>query len=1414
MAVKITDLVDQSAIDSIRNLNNEMSMLVGKYTEVARELAKGIEVPVKNLEELDRVLEVYNASMKSLPAINTQVNQVIEKQKAIIADTTNVVSRRLMEQERMNKATRDEYTEAQKVKELLAQVNGTYDENVKSLIRINGELAANKKQQSDLKKQYDAGRISTESYNQSLQALTISERQLKQEKQTTQTLLKNEEREMQAVVGSYNHMSQQLELLKKAYKSLNEEERGSQLGQELETTIQNLDAHLKDMAADMGEFQRNVGNYAIAGQNGVVATESLIAVLQQEAVTTKDLVDQNKILTEAKSMLNTEDANYAATLGQINAKIAENTSRLTDVTDIIDKQATSVAEAEAQNQRLTAALKQVDLSSADASERTAALNAKIAENNKIIDENSGKQASVKKNLKEMVLEIANLSIEYQNLTEEEKASAEGQALAEHIHQLTEDAGVLKDAISDTNQAIANASSDTRGFDQLSGSIQLAIDGFGLATGAAELLGISEGELAEVQTKLQAAIAASNAMSKIQNSLQKQSAVMQGVANIQTKAAAIAVKLKTAAEGKGVITTKLLTAAQWLFNKAAAANPIGLLVLGITACIAAVMGLIAAFKLFGGDSEARKQKYKEEAKALDDLKSKNEDLYEQAKARGASEAELANLSIKFRKEELEQAREAFAAAKKAYDEDEDEYKEALKAKQEAMGAFYDEQEKLHNKIIALFEEANNDKMRKQVGDYKYSLMQLDLEYEELKKSITEYRSTTEKAFERTIVWAHDVGDALKTSIGGGLSDILAKIPGIGSALSSAFGPTNNGIQGGKGFWQTLFGWGDAQTQEDKELAQLNDWREQKKKELAEQEAERAKELNKRRAEEAQRAAEELKKQVQMGEDALIKVIVDSIERRKQTEIKSYERSRKELLKKIAETNEEQTVLLKALQNQLEGLEKEHAEKMYQIEQDARTRKLKAEASLIASKLSVVKEGSEEELELIKQQLENRYQTDLEAIKKRVHDKEITEEQGEEERLNRKKKHDQDIVDAEEKVTKKILEEIAKRYGNEQSDRDNKYIGDNADLKKQYAAELKAAKGNAQKIAAAKAKYEAASAQLSQKYAEDTANASINMLEEQLKQENLSAEDKEEIRRKLAEARMKLSDMEADHELENVKNLTNEEEKAKNERIKKLQYWFGVASQALNGINSLAQSIYDAKVQRLEEEQESNQEAADKESELISDLVEKKVITQEEGDARQRALDERKAKKEEELAKKKQKLKERAAIWDKANNLAQVAMETALAIMTLWVTPAWPMAIPLQAVVGALGALQMATIAATPIPKYAKGTDYHPGGPALVGDGGRHEVVMYNGNAWLTPDTPTPVDLPQGAVVIPSINDIPFDFPQPTSTLQPINVNSDSPMIGQKIDRLGQKIDNVASTISAAIKKNAYLADYERYKNSRI
>lgn len=220
----------------------------------------------------------------------------------------------------------------------------------------------------------------------------------------------------------------------------------------------------------------------------------------------------------------------------------------------------------------------------------------------------GADVSLRQQLRNLTQEIATLMVAYAQLSDEERATAEGKALQRHIEELTEQAGVLRDAMGDTTAAINNAASDTRGFDQLTGALQLAIDSFGLATAGAEMFGVSQEDLVEAQTKLQAALVASNALSSIQSNLQKQSALMQGIGIIQTKAAATAETIKTAAQGRGVIVTKAATIAQVAFNAVAKANPYVLLAM---ACVTVVGALYAFAK---GSKEAKKAEEERQAQA--------------------------------------------------------------------------------------------------------------------------------------------------------------------------------------------------------------------------------------------------------------------------------------------------------------------------------------------------------------------------------------------------------------------------------------------------------------------------------------------------------------------------------------------------------------------------------------------------------------------------------------------------------------------------------------------------------------------------------------------------------------------------------------------------------------------------------
>ncbi len=1143
MAIKITDLVDPNEIEKLKQLDAELSKVLDTYTKVAKDLAKGLEISVSVVGDIDRLEKILVDKGKEATNVQQQLTQVIEEQGKVIANTTNTISRQLMEQERVNKTQRDAYTEYDRVKKLLDRYHDTYEGQIESLVRVNGELAKNKKAQKDLERSMSMGRVSTQQFMAKQSELIAQHRALTQEKRLLTQLMTAEEKAAQSQEGSYAHMSQQLELLKKAYKDLNEEGRNSDFGKELEETIQNLDAHLKDMAADMGEFQRNVGNYAVANGDLKKKYEELIGTLASLQSAYGKMSEADKAGAEGKKL--------AASIDEVSAAAKQTKKTLEEQTQAVEDARRSLGET------------------------------------------GGTTSSVKRDLKELVLEIANLTIEYQNLSEEEKASAEGQELAEHIRDLTEKAGVLRDAIADTNQAINNAASDTRGFDQLSGSIQLAIDGFGLAQGAAAMLGISEEELTSIQTKLQAAIAASNAMTKIQNALQKQSAVMQGVANLQTKAGVIATKLKTAAEGKGVITTKLLTAAQWLFNKAAAANPIGLLVVAIVACIAAVSGLIKIFNVFGSDSEKRKEQLKQEAEALDGLGKVYEQNTERIKAMGKSDAEVIASSIAGLKRLSDAWVSHYYSIVELYDTDADEYKEALEKKNEADEKFRDKLVEANNVMIKMFAEEGEQQIADQMESigalYTYKVTKINQEmqkWKELYKLVHTLDGTWSQA-------AQDTFDKR-------MDDIAQR-----------------------------------------RINKLDE-EEQKK---AEDSRKKAQDEAKRRQQESARAAEQLRKEVQAGEDALLKLINNRLERQRQAEILSFNRQKKELEKRLAATKDTEVTLRTALNKQIQGLIAEHNRKMQELEMTGNERRLKAEADVISSHLGIVKEGSQEEYEWKRKQLDNQYAMELLAIQKSQNEQTITVEQAEEMRVNLALKYARLREESEAQHAAKLSEQIETRYASEQSVQDNAYIHAVNALKQRYVQELAAAKGNVAEQEKIKTKFEQDQARLSEYYAQQTARDSIAMLEEILENEQLSAEDRLKYEQALAKAKGDLETAMADASIAQIERITEADNKAREQRQANAQQWLQIAADSLNTINDLVSTVYDAKIAKVEEEQEVNTAAGEAEQERITELVEKKVITEEEGEARKRAAEAQTAKKNEELEKKKQQLKHKQAVWDK-------------------------------------------------------------------------------------------------------------------------------------------------------------------------
>lgn len=254
----------------------------------------------------------------------------------------------------------------------------------------------------------------------------------------------------------------------------------------------------------------------------------------------------------------------------------------------------------------------------------------------------------------------------------------------------------------------------------------------------------------------------------------------------------------------------------------------------------------------------------------------------------------------------------------------------------------------------------------------------------------------------------------------------------------------------------------------------------------------------------------------------------------------------------------------------------------------------------------------------------------------------------------------------------------------------------------------------------------------------------------------------------------------------------------------------------GLSTMVIGMYDRQIEKIEEQQEKNEEAGEEEKERIENLVNSGVISTEEGEARKRAAEQRTADKNKELEKQKAEIQQKQAKWNKANSIIQATIATYRAV-----TEALPDFV-VAAIVAAMGAAQVAMIAAQPIPKYAKGTKdkSHPGGLAIVGDGGKREVILTDSGAYITPSVPTLVDMPKHAEVIPDIVDYKKMALRSDAMMLDkmrrdkgdpvvVNVNNDYKSLERKMDVTNQGMSNLNKTL----RKMARSAEY-RYLDSRL
>ena len=951
--------------------------------------------------------------------------------------------------------------------------------------------------------------------------------------------------------------------------------------------------------------------------------------------------------------------------------------------------------------------------------------------------------SVKTELRELVQEIAMLTLQYRSMSEEEQKSAAGQELEAKMNTLKARASELKDAVADVNREIQSGANDTKNFSAITEGINLLISGFGGLTAASHALGLGEKDLMRIQTNLQASLAASNALVKAQTALQAESNLMKGVARLQEAAHATAIKIKTAAEGESIIVTKAATIAQAAFNKVAMMNPYVLLATGIGLLVAAIFTF----------TKATKEETEEQKKAREEMERSKREYEEfidvekrlaEAREKGIDSCsdEIAKLHVLYSVatdiSRTYQEREiAIAQLQKQYPE----YFKNLEKEAIMLGNAEELYDKLREAIIKnAIAKAKQDEIEEYAKKYELSCREMAKASEDLEKVMENLGYKTKTYLDKT---GKEVSIYVKET-----TTEMDKI------------------------WQD-------RPESQRKMSDFN----MKERERLEGFIAEAK----KNQEDYQKAMKDIEKTMDNNDilhllglgDSNGKSSNTSTKETKEVTTKTYEEIKEVILEYTQEIIADRIALTE------EGSKEEY---------DLTLQYIKAEQEL--REIEITK-GYEKEKKALDEALANKtvsqeeYNVSIKQLEETRNSQSILAEQ----KANRAKEN------ALKKYTDAYVESIQEMYAKEQEER-------NLNLMRELTAITKA---RSQQLITEE-EYQKQIEKAKQQYAIETAQKEIEMLEKVLKSEALTAQMREKIAKELAKAKEKLAKEVADAELKNTKKVEKEDEKSAKKKERTAKKYLQTVSKMIGQLNSLVSAIYDGQIQKIEEEQEESEKAYEKEIEQIENLEETGAISKEEAEARKRAAEQRSAEKQEELEKKKQELQYKQAVWNKVTSIAQAGIATALAI-----TEALPNVV-LAALVGAMGAMEIATIIATPIATYAKGTkdkEGHPGGLAVVGDAGKREAVVFDNKMWITPDTPTIVDMPKGAIVYPDAERI----PEPVfMTITPTD-SKDSPIVivshdSKKLERSVAQTNNLLKHSIYMQKKIAYDMAYANYKKARL
>ena len=574
---------------------------------------------------------------------------------------------------------------------------------------------------------------------------------------------------------------------------------------------------------------------------------------------------------------------------------------------------------------------------------------------------------VKQQLRELTEQLINMK-------------AAGLDTTPEFQQMMDKASQLKDAMADVTQQINVYASDTAQLDVAVQGISSLVNMYTIWQSVSKGVGIESEALDKTMNAIMGTMAVLNSLQQIQNALQKQSALVKGIDAAKTWLQNTALGAHMAAMTASTAATGGATVATWAWNAALYANPLMWLIGIIVAAVAAVYGLIKAFSFFTSDSEKRKEALKKEAEALEELHKLNEKAVEMAAARGASQEEQMKMTIDNLKAEQDAWERHFDKIAEEYDEDDDEYKDALDRKKKAHEDFIASLDEGLIHLTKIQTEQREWERKEALGEYEYKrtlIKEQTKQQIELAKQLLKYNKITKAEYDAL------VADLNKLS--------ARKISEVDKAESDA-------------------------------AAKKEEERRKKAADAAKKRADDAKKAADERKKAQQKMDEDLEKETKAAQDALIEIIKEGLDKQLKVEQLSYERQLKALQGKLAKYQSQSEYDIKmrtAIQQQFEALELSHSRKVEEFQWSEKERQIKIQEELLQSKLDLIKVNSQEEVELRTQILAEQHTLELQALDKRLSDELLTREQYDALKLALEQKFQQDKIAIEEEAAQSSL-----------------------------------------------------------------------------------------------------------------------------------------------------------------------------------------------------------------------------------------------------------------------------------------------------------------------------------------------------------------------------------------------------------